>query len=286
MRRALLAVQLVALAVGLAGCGGDTLSLDPVADAATKTTQAGSSRVAFQMTMKGGAQTFSFDAEGIFAYDEQRGSLTMDLSSVVPGSGEAVIELRMLDSMLYMRMPDVLAGSGVLPQGKRWIGFDLDKTLEAAGLGPLDLSQLQQDPSETLGLLRASSTEVEKAGKADVRGVETTRYTASLDLRKAIEATAGELGLSKQQTQELRRAAETLMEQAGVARVPVDVFVDDAGLLRRMAMNISTSIDGKRVAMKMLTDYFDFGVEVDVHAPPAGQVFDLTDAFASGAGQD
>jgi len=285
MRRALFAVQLVAVVVALAGCGGDTLSLDPVADAATKTSQAGSSRVAFQMTMKGAGQTFSFNGRGIFAYDELRGSMTMDMSSVVPGSGEAVIELRMLGSMMYMRLPDVLTGAGGLGQGKKWIGFDLDKTLEASGLGALDLSQQQQDPSQVLNLLRTSSTEVKEAGKADVRGTETTRYTAKLDMRKAIEATADQFGLTKAQSEDLRRAAETLMKQAGAAMLPVEVFVDDAGLLRRMVMKLSMSIDGKQVSMKMLTDYFDFGVEVDVHAPPAGQVVDVTDSIASGAGQ-
>ena len=40
----LLALQLVALAVGLTACGSDTLSLDPVASAAAKTVESGSSR--------------------------------------------------------------------------------------------------------------------------------------------------------------------------------------------------------------------------------------------------
>ena len=40
MTRVLLALQLVALAVGLTACGGDALALDPVASAAAKTVEA------------------------------------------------------------------------------------------------------------------------------------------------------------------------------------------------------------------------------------------------------
>ena len=115
--------------------------------------------------------------------------------------------------MMYMRMPELFSGAGALPAGKEWLGFDLDKSLAAAGLSGLDMSQLQQqDPSQTLRLLRASSTRVTKAGKAQVRGVETTRYKATLDLEKALTATADELGLDEQQRKALRAAAKELPE--------------------------------------------------------------------------
>ena len=142
--------------------------------------------------------------------------MTMDMSSLLPGEGGGTTEIRALGTMVYMRMPGGL--SAELPQGKQWFAFDLGKSLDAAGLGGLDPSQLmQQDPTQTLRLLRASSTGVEEAGRADVRGTETTRYTAMLDLKKSLEATADELGLSEQQRKELRTAAEQLQKQAGVA---------------------------------------------------------------------
>ena len=55
------------------------------------------------------------------------------------------------------------------------------------------------------------------------------------------------------------------------------MFVDDDGLLRRMVMKMSLAVAGEKVSVEALTDYYDFGVEVDVEAPPAAQVFDVSD---------
>ena len=284
MRRALALLPLAILLSPATGCGaGDTLELDPVANAAAKTSDAGSSRVAFELKMVGGAgENMAFGGEGVFAYDEVRGSLTMDMSSVIPGEDDGTIEMRMLGTMIYMRMPDAFAGESGLPQGKQWIGFDLAKTMDDAGLGALNPMQLQQSPSQTLRLLRASSTSVTKVGEADVRGVKTTRYTAMIDLQKSVEASADDMGLSEQQRREVRAAVEQLKKQTGMNEIPTEVFVDDDGLLRRTLMKMSFAIEGEEVSMEVLSDFYDFGVEVDVEAPPAAQVLDVTE-LASGA---
>jgi hypothetical protein len=266
---------LALLLVVATGCGAnDTLDVDPVANAASKTTEAGSSRVAFETTMVADGERMAFGGEGIFSYDEVRGSMTMDMSSLLPGGGDGTMEIRMLGTMMYMRMPESLAGK--LPQGKEWFSFNLRKALDFAGLGAFDPSQLQQDPTQTLRLLRASSTSVKEAGKADVRGTATTRYIAMLDLAKAVEAGADELGLSEQQRKDVRTAAEHLKRQSGLTKIPIEVFVGSDGLLRRMLMKMSFTNEGEKVSVKMLSDYYDFGVEVDVAAPPAAQVFDVT----------
>jgi len=284
MKRALALVPLALLLVVATGCGAkDTLDLDPVANAASKTTEAGSSRVTYEMTLSGGGQKLSFDATGIFAYDELRGSMTMDMSSL-PGAGVGKFEVRMVGSMMYVRGSELFSGADALPAGKEWASFDIDKSLDAAGLGGLDMSQLDQDPVQTLRLLRASSARVTKAGTARVRGVETTRYKATLDLEQALAATVGELELDEQQRKGLRAAAEDLRKQTGLTSVPVEVFVDGDGLLRRYTMTMATPIEGEQVKMTMTTDYFDFGVDVDVKAPPADAVFDMTDEITSAGG--
>jgi hypothetical protein len=286
VKRAFALLPLGLLLAVAPGCGSSgATELDPVASAASKTSDAGSSRVAFELTMTAAGEEMSFSGEGISAYDELRGAMTMDMSSVAPGSGDATMEVRMVDGMMYMRMPAALAGEAQLPEGKDWIGFDIEKALDAAGLGGMSPAQLQQDPSQTLRLLRASSTNVEEVGEADVRGVDTTRYTATLDLEQALQVTSGELGLNEKERRELRAAAKELKKQAGVDAIPVDVFVDDDGLLRRMTMKMKMTIEGERVSMEMAYDYYDFGVDVDVEAPPASRVLDVTEEIPSDAGQ-
>jgi hypothetical protein len=282
MKRLLALLPLLAVTLVLSGCGSkDALTLDPVAEAASKTTSAGSSRVSFESTMWLLGREVSFGAEGLYDYERQRGALTMDMSALLPGaSGLGTFELRQLGSTLYMRMPAV-AGAFV-PQGKEWLSLDLDAALDKAGLGGFDPANLQQDPSQFLTLLRASSTDVQEAGYDTVRGADVTRYTANLDLRKSVDASLDQLELSDEQEAALRRAAEQLADQVGTKKIPVEVFVDADGRLRRLNMDLSMTVQGQRLALEQTVDYYDFGVEVDVDAPPASQVHDLTKQLTSG----
>ena len=61
--------------------------------------------------------------------------------------------------------------------------------------------------------------------------------------------------------------------------MPFEVFVDDDGLLRRLTMDMSMQVMGQPMSTKVSMDYFDFGVDVDVQAPPAGDVTDATGAL-------
>ena len=274
-----LLVALVAALV-LSGCGSkDALTLDPVASAASKTTEAGSSRVAFETTMQLFGKDVSFSADGLFDYENSTGSMTLDMGSMLPPGGAGQFELRMVDEKLYMRLPSLM-GLG-LPTEKEWVSLEPGKALKGAGFGGLDPSSMQQDPAQLLRLLHASS-EVTEAGTATIRGVETTRYTAKLDLRKSIEASAKELELTEEQRSMLRQAAEQLVEQVETDTLPVEVYIDHDGLLRRLTQDLSMNAEGQQLSMKQTTDFYDFGVDVDVDAPPASQVFDLTKQLQTG----
>lgn len=279
MRRALVLLQLLALAVGLSACGGDTLSLDPVAEAATKTVDAGSSRIDFEMRMEAGDESFTFDGEGAFAYAPRvRGWMKMEMPEFFPGSGPGAIEMRMVGDKMFMRLTGDLMQDAGRGSGKTWFGFDLKAAMNKAGLGSFDLSQLQQqqNPSELLRLLRLSGTSVEQSGEAIVRGVRTTRYSAKLDLTKSVEAAADQLGVSKRERQEMLLAVTRLQAQTGLSEIPVEVYVDATGLLRRMVMTMSMKVEGNEMSMLARYDFFDFGVAVKVKAPPAKSVLDLT----------
>jgi hypothetical protein len=279
MKRGLLLLPLLALLLLPTACGSEDVALDPVASAATLTSDAGSARVALETAMDVQGRTIEVGGEGAFDFEKSRGVLRMDASALMPaGSGSERFELRMLGPMVYMRIPLALSGLG-LTGGKTWIGIDVQKTLQASGLGSLDPTSLQQDPTQTLQLLRSSATSVQKAGVARIRGVLTTRYKAMLDLTKATKATADKLGLNEQERALLLRAAEQLRRQSGLKSLhtlPVEVYIDEDGLLRRMRIAMKTSTGPARVSLTQTMDYYDFGVNVDVKAPPKSQVFDLS----------
>ena len=273
MRRVLLSLQLVTLVIGLTACGGDTLALDPAASEATKTVESGSSRVEFEMAMEVAGEPMEMTGSGVFDYRDPRGEVTYRMD--VPMLGEVRMDMRMIGTKLYLRLPQEIAGAA-LPGGKPWAAMDLGKSLEEAGLGSLDVTQ-QQDPAQTLQYLRAASVDVKETGTADVRGVETTRYAGRMDFRKALDAGVDELELSASEREKARKWMNLMVEQLGSDSVPFEVFVDDDGMLRRMTMDLEMAVEGEQMSMSMRMDYFDFGVDVDVQAPPARDVADATD---------
>jgi hypothetical protein len=258
MRRGLVFLPLLALVLLATACGSQkVLQRDPIASAAAKTEAAGSSRIAFELAGNILGRDIALRGQGAFDYDASRGRIELDASSLATG---ARVEVRAVDSTFYIRLPAAL--SFWLPSVKPWLAVRADRSLDAFGLG-----ELQQDPGELLGIVRAASTRVAKTGTAVVRGVETTRYTAQLELTKALEANAGALGLTEQEQSQLRRAAEELRRQSRLETLPVTVFVDDEGLVRRLTL----SGDGDRISV----DFWDFGTDVDVQAPPAADVHEL-----------
>ena len=271
MTRVLLALQLVALCVGLTACGGDALALDPVASAAAKTVETGSSRVEFTVAMNVDGESVGMSGSGAFDYQEARGEASYRMQ--LPMFGEVGMDMRMVGTKVFVRLPEALSGG--LTGGKAWVGLDVGKSLEQAGLGSLDFTQ-QQDPAQMLQSLRAASTGVTEAGSATVRGVETTRYTGRLDFHKALEDGIDGLELSAAERQRAREGMQRMLDQLGAKGVPFEVFVDDDGLLRRMTMDMNMTTEGESMTMAMKMDYFDFGTDVNVQAPPPSDVFDAT----------
>ena len=258
VKRGLVLVPVVlALALFAAACGSQSVvQRDAVAAAAAKTSDAGSSRVAFEMTATPFGRDVSVRGQGAFDYEAARGRLELDASSLLAGSR---LEVRMVDSRVFVRVPAALAW---IPGAKPWVAVG-DKSLDAYGLG-----ELQQDPGQLLSLLRASSAKVTKTGTVDVRGVATTRYVAQLELTKALEANTAALGLTATEREALRRAADELRARSARQTLPVAVFVDGEGLVRRLTLRDAEG--------SVSVDFWDFGADVDVEAPPARDVSDIS----------
>ena len=67
-----------------------------------------------------------------------------------------------------------------------------------------------------------------------------------------------------------------MSRQAGLETIPIEVFVGADGLLRRLEMSMKSTILAQAFALTQTTDFYDFGRDVDVQAPPPAQVFDLS----------
>lgn len=169
-----------------------------------------------------------------------------------------------------------MSGQGAPPTP--WVSVDLTK---ATGVDLGQLSQFSQNPADQLEMLRAASDDVEERGRKEVRGVQTTHFHATLDLRKSLDE--GLKALPERDREKTRRALEAMVDQSGLDEIPVDVFLDEDGVLRRMVMDMEIAVaeeGGQRMRMVMTMDMFDFGRPVDVTPPPPSQVTDVTEQMA------
>jgi hypothetical protein len=179
----------------------------------------------------------------------------------------------MVDGVMYMDMGALGGKDGLssMTGGKSWLKLDLKAFGAGAGGSAGGLGDA--NPGGALDSLRGAG-DVQKVGTETLRGVETTHYSAMIDPKKALAEAPAEL-------QEKAKAGLDKLK----GPFPVDVWLDGDGQTRKISMDIGESTG--RVSTTL--EYYDFGVDVDVTAPPADDVFDFSQLLGGfnnlGAGQ-
>jgi hypothetical protein len=252
------ALALLLLVLPLAACGGgDVTSLDPIAQAANKTTNAAGAH--FQMTARIAAQgqRLEFGGPGEIGDHGRKLHMRLSMPASVLGmkgsSGNATFEAVSSGGYFYLRGGPF----DQLAHGK-WVRIkDTDPNFN---LG-------QNDPSQMLQYLRATSN-IDEQGKETVRGVSTTHYSARIQIDKV----AGRV--SADAARALRQMSKTL----GTDEIPMDAWVDGDGLIRRIKMDWHPPNGGSFVVS---LDLFDFG-DVNVEVPAKSDTTDLSTMLGGG----
>jgi hypothetical protein len=266
------------MACALAACGGDAVALDPVAQAATKTGNAESMRIEMSMTLAApefGTKPVTFKLQGIAA--NKRSAMTMRMPAV-EGVELGDIEVRADGLVVYMRMPFLQVAA---PQLKPWIKVDLGEAGKDLGIDLDALMELsnQSNPTKALDFLRAAG-QVKELGDATVRGVKTTRYKGVIDLEryaKQLEQKGGGNAASS--------SIRKVMELSGATTMPIELWIDEDSLVRRMVWNQTVSaVAGKASTVKATMDLFDYGANVKVVIPPDDQTSSIQDLQKLGDG--
>jgi len=186
--------------------------------------------------------------------------------------------IRFISPVLYIQPPT--ADTSELPAGKTWGSINLNTLAEAKlGASLAELSEGSQEFTQTLSYLQAvSTTGITTVGLATIRGVPTTEYKATVDLAKAAS-------LKSPQAQ---AALKSLESKVHTSTEPVQVWLDAQGRVNQMSYQVQASIAAGASSGSGTTspsadeyvtstiNYFDFGTQVSVVAPPSGQVADLT----------
>ena len=270
------------LAAGaLAGCGSDDNSDSGAAakpsDAAGKsptqvvqatnknTTEAGSARVKITTSVSAKGQSQTVSGSGVMDFADGESKLAMEQS------GQR-LEQRVVDGVIYQKPPK---GQGGLPGGKSWMKIDVEKLRTSGAAGNSQVS----DPSDSFAYSKAlSGKDVKKVGTESLGGVRTTHYKVGLDIDKLAKGDAAQ--------------AKKLREQLGET-VPVDLWIDGKGLTRRQQIEMTAQPTGgakdsgsaNQGKVEVVMDFSDFGTDVDVDAPAAGDTVDVTDKVVKQAGQ-
>ena len=283
-----------------AGCGGgassgvdvtgEPISFEQLAASASTSAAATSGRFSFDLsfTFAGADEPVALSGEGAFDTASKRTSFSVDMSSLAkllggfvagfPGADKSElpdfddpagwkVEIVQDGDVGYVRLPAI---DGQLPEGKTWVRGTAGD-VKAGGLDFKELDSFtQNDPRDVLDALRGLGGDIETVGSDDLRGVETTHYRALLDPAQLVrEATATNADAASV----LDRLSET-----GVAEVPLDVWIDGDGLVRKLALDVdvpgATSSQGGSVSLAF--ELWDYGERVAIDVPPAAQVADAS----------
>jgi len=273
---AVLAVLAAIVVIVLVSSGGGSSggALDPVAQAAGTTTRVDGARVSLSGTVSASSlgTQITIRGQGAFNFAAHDGSLTLsvgglpaNVSSQLPGGSLEVEEL--------FKSGSVYIGSslfaGKLPSGARWVRLDLARVQHALGLDPSSLTSGGADPTQYLQYLKqAGGSKI--VGHDAVRGVATTHYAGSIDLLKAAEAVPGS------DRSQVRAAVEKLSSQSGLHDIPVGVWVDARGLVRKVSITASLAASAQQADVAIDMEFYDFGSTPSVRQPASSEVFDMT----------
>lgn len=270
-RRLLPLLSAVLCAAVLTGCAAhDTLSLDPVANAASKTAKTTSSRFVFSASIDAGTMgQFSFHGNGIYDGPTKKGWMNMHFT--LPLSAQAQLgtdpSMEMIFDgqhglVVYMRS----AMFRTLPAGT-WVKMDVEKFAKKEGydLGAI-MNANQADPSQALKMLMASS-HARPMGKEWIRGVATTRYAFVIDFDQLVHD---------------NKALQQFKSVTGTSSIPAQAWVDAQGRVRRLNVQMSMGAQlGTPMTMTMTEDLYDFGVRTNIEPPSGSMVTDISDLAGS-----
>jgi hypothetical protein len=277
--------------VAVSGCGASA-TLDPIARAAEISSQQTGAKFSLTTQLASSALpggSYSITASGYLDERDRSAELTMDLSgipgaSALPGGGAGTVQMIFQDPVIYMNLPFL---AGKLPEGKTWMELNLTKVAQADGIDLSQFSSLDEtDPTQFLEYLRASSGGVSTVGHETLDGVSTTHYHATLQLSDI-------LARLPSGAQAAAKSALEKLDDAGA--IPVDVWVDAQGRVRRIQLSLGLSVpagasasatEATSVSGTITMNFTSYGAIPAIVPPPASEVFDASSLAAAGLGSE
>jgi hypothetical protein len=280
MKRTLVILTSLSVLVACAEGPAPVSPRDAVLDAMAAVYEAGSYHQALRMSLSAEGQSFSITGQADVDNEHQQIDMTMDLGLL---GGE--MQIVMDDGVVYMRSP------AFADAPTPWVSMDPKKMDPATAAQFGGFGAGTTDPSAYAGLF-AGVFDVKDSGQAEIKGVSTTHYVGTIDLKKVMASFSDLVGEDVDPAaREQLEAAVKQFEAMGIdVKIPFEIWIDEDGLPRRqgITMDFGDLVPGAGDAsLEMTVDYSGFGDSVDVEIPKPSEVTDVTDLMAgAGAGSD
>jgi hypothetical protein len=253
---------------------------DAVLNAMAAVYEAGTLHEDLMMSMSATGGSLSISGEADIDNEHKRIDMTMDMG-VLGGEMQIVMD----DGVVYMRAPMFQDA------GTDWVSMDPSKMdpVAAAQFGGFGAGTT--DPSAYVGLF-AGVFDVKVSGEEELKGVPTTHYVGTIDLKKVVKGFSEVVGKDADAaTKKQLKEAVKQFESLGIDdKIPFEIWIDAEGLPRRqrITMDFGKLVPGAEDAnMEMTVDFSDFGKPVDIEIPDPSDVTDMTGALGdagSGSG--
>ncbi len=269
------------------GSKGTQLNTDPVAQAATLSSNVAGYRMHMSLVMTSSELSSPITATGKGVVDLRDHATSLSLAmnlgdepQVVQALGSSTLRMEMVTdgAVVYVKLPSALT-SAMPTGGKQWLKIDLTKLAGIPGLSSLGSNPTTSNPSDVLQALRSVSDSVVAEGGQRVDGVDTTHYRAELSLQHLVGAVPSADRAAVQQ------ALSTIEQATGTDEIPVDVWIDAQHLVRRFEMSMDLSAPtGPTMNETVKVDLGDYGPQRQPAIPAAREVQDLSGLASSVAG--
>ena len=261
----------------IAGCGGSSATKSAsLVRAADKSTSAAGYRMTMSINESVAGKSIDISATGGFDVHPHQGSMLMNMSI----AGQTLpIQLVLAHDTIYEELPSQV--SSRLPGGKPWISVNigqLSTVTKIPGLSSLVGSDSSfTNPGQYLDFLKAASSgSVQNLGQETIGGVQTTHYSAQIDLSKLARAVPASVRTAVSQM------VTALKQRLHASYSPINVWIDQSDLIRKVQINVDETVDGRSASSTITEQITAYGTQPAPTVPPASQTTDLLSLIRGG----
>lgn len=186
-----------------------------------------------------------------------RYTMTMDMSEIMAASDDIPQGFEIGEIAFIVDGEDAYMSFGlfsILGVTTEWVKMPIDQTDETVGFG----ASGPTSPTSILEDFSVAGADVTEIGRETIRGVETTHYVVTFDA---------------QDMQNLEDATTRSFAESGADNLPVDVWIGDDGYLYQFEL----FVDDENGATHMIYNIYDYGADIEITVPAAGDVTDFAD---------